>query len=880
MSALGAAELPGLDPRFSHELTVAGERWHYLDNRPQLLERGVEPVGTVLAVHGNPTWSYLWRRLVAVGADAGWRVVAVDQLEMGFSARTGRLRRLARRVADLAAFTDALGLDGPVVTLGHDWGGAVSLGWAVDHPELLAGVALLNTAVHQPDDAPVPAPLRLALARPVHRLGTRTTRAFLGATLRLAHPPLTRDVADAYRLPYRSAADRDGIEGFVADIPVDASHPSTPELDRIAAGITKLEVPALLLWGARDPVFSDRYLDDLLRRLPHARVHRFESAGHLVAEDVDWPPAVLGWLAREVEPAVAGGAVQVRGGAGGAPERGAAETPFTPLWAGLDARADDTGPAVLDMSATSPDGGPRVVSWRALDRQVRRVAAGLHRIGVRPGDRVSLLVEPGPTLTALVYACLRIGAVVVVADAGLGARGLTRAQRGAWPQFVVAQAKGLAAAQALGWPGVRIAADPLPAPTRRALRVAHQLVDVARAGEGLDLPPEPGPHDEAAVLFTSGSTGPAKGVVYTHGRLAALRDALAAHFDIGPDTGLVTGFAPFALLGPALGTRSVTPRMDVSAPRTLTARAVADAVRAADARMVFLSPAAILNVVDTADALDAEGGGKDGAALARVRTFLSTGAPIGAEVLGSAAELMPAATAHTPYGMTECLLVTDITLEGIRDAAGAPDAGVCVGRPVGGGEILISALDDAGAATGTPGAVPGVLGEVVVRAPHLKERYDRLWLTDVAAERDTPPGHWHRTGDVGHLDGEGRLWIEGRLAHVLTTPDGPLAPVGPEQHVERVPQVRRAAVVGVGPAGVQQPVVVVEPVGGRSALRRPRLAPHGLAAAVREACPVPVAAVLEVPEMPTDVRHNSKIDRGRLAAWADRVLAGGRLGNP
>jgi pimeloyl-ACP methyl ester carboxylesterase len=197
VTAPAVPALPGLDPRFSHVLTVAGAPWHYLDNRSQLLERGVEPVGTVLAVHGNPTWSYLWRRLVAVGADAGWRVVAVDQLEMGFSARTGERRTLARRVADLGAFTDALGLDGPVVTLGHDWGGVVSLGWAVDHPEALAGVALLNTAVHQPDDAPLPAPLRLALARPVHRLGTRTTRAFLEATLALAHPPVPVDVADS-----------------------------------------------------------------------------------------------------------------------------------------------------------------------------------------------------------------------------------------------------------------------------------------------------------------------------------------------------------------------------------------------------------------------------------------------------------------------------------------------------------------------------------------------------------------------------------------------------------------------------------------------------------------------------------------------------------
>jgi acyl-coenzyme A synthetase/AMP-(fatty) acid ligase/pimeloyl-ACP methyl ester carboxylesterase len=842
--------------------------WHYLDTGPELDARGLTAVGTVLAVHGNPTWSYLWRRLLAASLDAAaagapvWRVVAVDQLEMGFSARSGRHRALPERVRDLGAFTEALGLTGPVVTLGHDWGGVVSLGWAVDHPGQLAGVALLNTAVAHPADEPIPAPLRAAGAGPVLRFATRTTPAFLETTLALAHPSLPRDVADAYRAPYPRATDRDGIEGFVADIPADPSHPSHAELSRIAAGVAGLEVPALLLWGPRDPVFGDRYLDDLVDRLPQARVHRFEGAGHLVAEDADWPPAVLDWLRESV-------------GAGRPADRPAAEppadvAPFTPLWSRLDARADDPGPAVLDMAAGDP---PRTVSWRLLARQVRRIAAGLHALGVRPDDRVSLLVQPGPTLTALVYACLRIGAVVVVADAGLGARGLTRAQRGAQPDYLVGQTKALVAARALGWPGVRIATDALTPAERRVLGVAHQLTDVADAGRDEVLPPEPGPADEAAVLFTSGSTGPAKGVVYTHAQLSALRDVLGAHFDVHPDSGLVTGFAPFALLGPALGTRSVTPDMDVSSPRTLTARAVADAVRASDAAIVFLSPAAILNVVATADDL----GTDDREALARVRTFLSTGAPISADLLGSAADLMPAARAHTPYGMTECLLVTDIDLDGIRAAASAPDAGVCVGTPAGPGEVLISALDAAGAASGDPGTAPGVLGEVLIRAPHLKQRYDRLWLTDRAAARDTPPGRWHRTGDVGHVDDQGRLWIEGRLAHVLTTPDGPLAPVGPEQHVERVPEVRRAAVVGVGPAGVQQAVAVVET---RAGVRRPGLAPERLTAAVRAASPVPLAAVLVLPVMPTDVRHNSKIDRARLAGWATRVLAGGRVGAP
>lgn len=246
---------------------------------------------------------------------------------------------------------------------------------------------------------------------------------------------------------------------------------------------------------------------------------------------------------------------------------------------------------------------------------------------------------------------------------------------------------------------------------------------------------------------------------------------------------------------------------------------------------------------------------------------------------------MPAATAHTPYGMTECLLVTDITLDELRAADAAPDAGVCVGAPIGDNRVLVSALDDDGLATGAASARPGVLGEVLVSAPHLKQRYDRLWITDREAVRetaaidtgDTGARRWHRTGDVGHLDGDGRLWIEGRVPHVLVTERGPLAPVGTEQDVERVPEVRRAALAGVGPRGVQQAVAVVETLDPAA---RPALADPALTAAIRASTATPLAAVFVVPKLPTDIRHNSKIDRSRLSAWAEHVLAGGRVTGP
>jgi acyl-coenzyme A synthetase/AMP-(fatty) acid ligase len=763
------------------------------------------------------------------------------------------------------------------VTLGHDWGGVVSMGWAVDHRAQLAGVMLCNTAIHQPSDSPIPAPLRLALGPGVLGRATVQTPAFLETTLAIAHPPLARDVADAYRAPYRGAARRGGIGGFVADIPVDDRHPSTPELDRIAEDIRALDVPTLMLWGPRDPIFSDRYLDDLVERIPHADVHRFEGAGHLTPDDAPVADSVFSWLGDVLPAGRRTPAAPAQPDA-----EPAAPAAVRPLWAALDDLADSDDTALIEM-APGAGAPPRVVSWRLLARRVRELAVGFADLGMRPGDRVSLLVTPGADLTAVLYACVRIGAVVVVADAGLGIQGLTRAVRGARPDWIVGALPGLTASRALDWPGRRISTMRLGAPAALALGVEQSLAAVSERGadllaSGTGIPAAPAPADDAAVLFTSGSTGPAKGVVYTHAQLAGVRDVLAAQYGVGVGTGLVAGFAPFALLGPALGARSVTPDMDVTAPRTLTARALAAAVAAAAGTVVFLSPAALANVVATSGALTAD----DHAALDRVTLFLSAGAPVPEPLLTEAAALLPNATAHTPYGMTEGLLMTDIDLDGIRDAATTGQEGVCVGTPAAGVTIRISALDDLGRATGAPDVVPGVTGEIVVTAPHLRDHYDKLWRTNRAATRSTGPGRWHRTADVGHLDEEGRLWVEGRLPHVVITTTGVVTPVGPEQRAERVRQVRRAAIVGVGPAGEQQLVAVVETV---APTMRPGLADPSLTRAIREAVAdatpsVTLAAVFAVPSLPTDIRHNSKIDRTRLADWASRMLAGGRMVRP
>ena len=987
-------EWAGVNPRYSHLLEVpttapielraqqaGARRWHYLDNLPVLVEQGLEPIGTILCVHGNPTWSYLWRTVLdaSVNERAPWRVVAVDQIDMGYSERThldleGERRSLEDRIADLGDFTKALGLDEtdkPVVTLAHDWGGLVSFGWALEHREILSGVMLTNTAVYHDGIENIPAALRLALG--VHEWGTHDSTAFIDVTLGLAQnegrlpapgsagagaldgalpqpvgkqpkrlypSPLNEAIYRTYRAPYAHSAWREGVRNFVGDIPTGANVPSYAPMQRIAEQIRGLDVPAFFQWGTKDPVFQRRYLFDLMERMPQAKVHRYEKASHLVIEDYDIATPMISWLAQTFGTLEDGALVPARNaeaehraararrhglvagegaaaeGAEGTAADGIVPATFRPMLAALTERANDASTAVVDMD---PKGDGTSVSvtltWAELNQQVNAAATRLHALGVRPGDRVNLMVPPGARLTTLIYACMKLGAVIVVADTGLGLPGLTRALKGANPSFLVGIPAALSAARTLLWPGVRISVEPLGSVQEKLLGVAGSVFTAPAADgtPGAPVPtptvvefPSPVPDADAAVLYTSGSTGPAKGVVYTQRQLAGMRDAIANTYGFAPGSGLVAGFAPFALLGPALGATSVTPTMDVTRPKTLTASALASAAAAIDASVVFASPAALVNVVATADELNAE----QRAALAKVQTVLSAGAPIPVPLLEALSALVPNASLHTPYGMTEGLPVTDVSFEMIRQAIaeGTPNAagevldpfardGVCVGFAVYGAAVAIAPLMQDGSVAVELTHEPGVTGEILVSAPHVKDRYDTLWVTE--EQSISTPG-WHHTGDVGHLDASGRLWVEGRLAHVLLTSQGVLTPVAAEQSAESLPEVRRAALVAVGPAGTAAPVLVIEAAANTAALEARQsasafkralldrvpgrfpiaegVAPFELSQLVRqkvaEDTGVELAAVLVVHEHPTDIRHNSKIDRPALGEWASKVLAG------
>jgi acyl-coenzyme A synthetase/AMP-(fatty) acid ligase len=555
-----------------------------------------------------------------------------------------------------------------------------------------------------------------------------------------------------------------------------------------------------------------------MNRFQNVALHRIADSGHLTVLETSIAP----FVEAAIEESREGKPLQ---------QRPHIEGVDATLWSQIDHWVNPNDIAITDAAAdtsvTRPEFAARVATY----------AEALHQRGVRTGDRIAVLVSPSIDLIAVVYACWRIGAVAVIADRGLGLGGLKSAIRASRVRHVIGPMKALMAARLLRW-----------APRASKIRLSKLSSSPAVARLEFVTAPEPNADDPAAVLFTSGATGPAKGVRYTHRQLYAQRDALQKTYNIIPTDTFVAAFAPFALYGPALGIATGLADMDVTSPGTLTATALDDACRRVNATMVFASPAALANVVRTATT--------DVKHLAKVRLVMSAGAPVPIRTLQEVSLLCPQAELHTPYGMTEVLPVADVSLSDlVRIGTGN---GVCVGKPVSGCDVRID----------------HETSELLVSAPWMSAGYDSLWFTQHNARPilnvDGHTAVWHRTGDVGHIDNEGNVWIEGRLVHVINTSRGPVAPVPLEIAIEALPNVVRVAAVGVGPAEMQQIAIVVE-----TTYRSDGPADAELTHAVRTAlAPLTVASVWVTKKLPVDIRHNSKIDRTAVSKQMSQILSG------
>lgn len=513
----------------------------------------------------------------------------------------------------------------------------------------------------------------------------------------------------------------------------------------------------------------------------------------------------------------------------------------------------------------------RCLTFYELNRFSDRIAHGLVRNGIGRGVRTVLMVPPGPELFALTFALFKTGAIPVMIDPGLGIKNLKSCLAEAEPQAFVGIPKAHIARILFGWGASSLRTHVTVG--RRLFWGGMTLDDLLRHDEeDISFSAAPTDRDDtAAILFTSGSTGPPKGAVYSHGNFAAQVEALRRTYDITPGEIDLPTFPLFALFAPALGMTAVIPEMDFTRPGFVDPATIIATIQTHGATTMFGSPALINRV--------GRYGAEHGTKLPTLKRVISAGAPVPAAVLERFTRMLPpGAEIFTPYGATEALPVCSIgSSEILGETRAITDAGggVCIGRPVPGIRLeIIKISDDAIPLWHDSLRVPpGRIGEIVVQGEQVTRGYhNRPEANRLSKIADPAGGFLHRMGDLGGFDEKGRLWFCGRKSHRVETPDGPLFTIPVEGVFNTHPAVFRSALVGVGKAGSQMPVLCVELEKGIQ-VDQEQIRKELLEIARAHVHTQGISTILFHPAFPVDIRHNAKIFREKLALWAAGKLS-------
>lgn len=267
-----------LYPFSSHTLQLEKLRYHYLDEGA-----GNEPL---LMLHGNPSWSFYYRNLI-LGLKDSYRCVVPDHMGMGKSDKPQDYPyTLSQHIDNLEKLVDHLKLDNITLVV-HDWGGAIGMGFAVRHPELIKRLVIFNTAAFL--SRKIPLSLRLCRLPGFGAVAIRGFNAFARGAVQWAckkQERMTKEVRAGYLEPYDNFANRVATFRFVQDIPMSPDSPSYPVIQHIEENLKLFrEHPVKIIWGAHDFVFNDHFLNRWKSIYPQAEVHRIEDAGHYVVED-------------------------------------------------------------------------------------------------------------------------------------------------------------------------------------------------------------------------------------------------------------------------------------------------------------------------------------------------------------------------------------------------------------------------------------------------------------------------------------------------------------------------------------------------------------------------------------------------------------------
>ncbi|MCK5379579.1 MAG: AMP-binding protein, partial [Acidobacteria bacterium] len=530
---------------------------------------------------------------------------------------------------------------------------------------------------------------------------------------------------------------------------------------------------------------------------------------------------------------------------------------------------------LVEMARRQPEATAIIVPWgrhggsltyQQLDDRSSRIARGMEMAGIGRGVRAALMVQPGLDLFALAFALFKCGAIPVLIDPGIGIKNMKSCLERARPQAFIGITKAHVARVVLGW-GKASVSNLITVGPRLFWggRTLNQIEQLGADGPRESITPISASEEEAAVVFTSGSTGPPKGVVYRHGNFSAQIDALREVYGFSPGEVNLPTFPLFALFDPALGMTTVIPDMDPTHPARANPEKIIEPIKEYGVTTMFGSPA----LLDTVG----RWGAANGVKLPTMRRVISAGAPVAPRVIERFTSMMDeGGQIFTPYGATESLPVASIGSDEILSETRHDSdrgRGTCVGLPVPSAEVrVIRTIDEPIERWDESLCVdPGVIGEIVVKGPQVTLDYFEAPEHTKKGKVHDGEAIRHRMGDLGYFDDRGRLWFCGRKAHRVVAADRTYYTVPCEGVFNAHPGVFRTALVGIIRGEQVEPVLIVEldRDGGRPNVEV--VEKELLELGSRHEHTAPISEILFHKAFPVDIRHNAKINRALLASW-------------
>lgn len=490
------------------------------------------------------------------------------------------------------------------------------------------------------------------------------------------------------------------------------------------------------------------------------------------------------------------------------------------------------------------------------------------RQGVGSGDIVMLMVTPSIEFICLTLALFKLGSPVVLIDPGMGYKNLLKCIERVEPKYLI------------GIPKALLFSRIFPKPFKTVKKRFCSGFSFSVFGENINKinwysgkPHEvykPRENDLAAIIFTTGSTGPPKGVRYEHSIFSAQLKLIESFYEIGDKDIDQPAFPLFALFSTALGACAIIPDMDPTKPAQVDPARFVHSILKYNVSYSFGSPA-IWRVVSKYCT-------DNKITLPSLSKVLMAGAPVPYDLLKSMVDILPSGgKVFTPYGATESLPVASIDYhEILAETMGLSriGKGTCVGYSLPGVEIRIIELSDdvVERIDNCRTLDTNVVGEIIVQGGVVTKAYMNNAKETKLAKIQDGDGFWHRMGDLGYIDERGRLWFCGRRAHRVVSGNGTLYSVPCEAIVNEHPDVYRSALVAVTtPENIVLPVLIIEPVhyfkGDET-----KLLEEALALSDKSNVTGSIKHFLIHKSFPVDIRHNAKIFREKLSVWAQQQM--------